>query len=89
MEVSGDYHSLVVLLPKKNPDTEQEAGWAAAELVWMIWRRRKSHASTRIQTLGGPACSIVTILSMPSRLPRFTSLMLNMWNGCGLHVAFV
>jgi len=36
----------------------------------MIWRREKSHAPTRIQTLGGPACTLVTILTMSSWLPK-------------------
>jgi len=35
----------------------------APDLLWRFWRKEKSLASARIQTLEHPACSLVTILS--------------------------
>jgi hypothetical protein len=62
MVVSGQFHTTVTLFLGKEPvmTLDQEAGWAL-ELVWLFFRREKSVAAARNQTLDHPTHSLVAI----------------------------
>ena len=69
MEVSCQHHALAALstgisqVPRRVP-----------EALWMPWRKEKSLAPTGIRTLEHPTRNMVSILTMPSRLPAWINV---------------
>jgi hypothetical protein len=61
MEVSGEPHTPAILRPGKQcpVPSVQEAGWAP-EPIWILWRRKKSIASARNQTLTDQLSSMLS-----------------------------
>jgi hypothetical protein len=67
MEVSGHFHTMVILLPEKEPSVIIECvGEWAIELVLTLQRGKVSAALATNLTMivGLPACSLVTIPSV-------------------------
>jgi hypothetical protein len=65
MDMSGQLHTFAALPPGKDSGTHRVGGWIGPRADVDVFERRKYLCRVGIQTPDLPACSLVTVLTMP------------------------